>query len=320
LEEAVDPYDSSFAHFWRNRFSSMPSASYYPYEFFGNVLPIPCHSHNDYWRRTPLFAALGAGCISVEADVWAKDSDLFVGHTQKSLRENATLERMYIDPILDILNVMNSDWSFQRPADRPSGVFYNDPSQTLTLLIDFKSPSAETWPLLYQQLEPLREGGWLTHWNGTHRIDRPVTVVASGAVDFNTLVANKAYRDVFYDAPLDNLEDLHDNATTADALGYKYNPSNSHLASVSFKNTVGHLFASRLSTQQIEKVRGQIRRAKERHLIPRYWGTPRWPRALRNSIWAVLIREGVMLLNVDDLRAARKARWGMWPQGDPESS
>jgi hypothetical protein len=33
-------------------------------------VPVGCHSHNDYWRRVPLYSALQAGCIGVEADVW----------------------------------------------------------------------------------------------------------------------------------------------------------------------------------------------------------------------------------------------------------
>ena len=36
-----------------------------------NVVPLKCHSHNDYWRRVPLYQALHAGCTSVEP--WERD-------------------------------------------------------------------------------------------------------------------------------------------------------------------------------------------------------------------------------------------------------
>lgn len=45
-----------------------------------NSSPVPDHSHNDYWRRIPLFEALGSGCISVEADIHVRHSELLVGH------------------------------------------------------------------------------------------------------------------------------------------------------------------------------------------------------------------------------------------------
>lgn len=38
------------------------------------------HSHNDYWRDTPVYTALSHGVLSIEADVWLnpKDDVLYV--------------------------------------------------------------------------------------------------------------------------------------------------------------------------------------------------------------------------------------------------
>lgn len=70
------------------------------------VAPVPCHSHNDYWRKDPLFDAIRAGCISVEADVWLIDnkSDLYVGHDKSSLSSKHTLQKLYIEPLVEILS------------------------------------------------------------------------------------------------------------------------------------------------------------------------------------------------------------------------
>lgn len=73
-----------------------------------DVTPIPCHSHNDYWRSVPLFEALRAGCTSVEADVWlmADDEDeLYVGHNKKSLSSHMTLREMYTEPLLEMIDL-----------------------------------------------------------------------------------------------------------------------------------------------------------------------------------------------------------------------
>lgn len=306
----MDPFDSAFYPFRDNRISIDPDSSDYPKSFLHNVLPIPCHSHNDYWRSTPLYAALGTGCVGIEADVWLVGNQLYVGHTEESIlmATNGTLEHMYIDPLVKILDSANR---FQEdfPQQPYHGVFDTEPSQTLTLLIDIKTGGAETWPHLYKALEPLRERGWLSHWNGTHRIPRPITVVGTGTTPYDLVVANQTYRDIFLDAPLASLIEPSDVET---AKKFKYNPSNSHYASAKLSKAIGDVRGP-LASEQRAAVRQQIKNAHVRGLVPRYWGTPRWPRGLRDSIWEILLQEDIGLLNVDDLRAVRKGHWGVWP-------
>jgi hypothetical protein len=71
-----------------------------------DVVPIPCHSHNDYWRSNPLFDAISAGCTSIEADIWliSNDTELYVGHDRGSLSEGRTLRALYLDPIAKLLD------------------------------------------------------------------------------------------------------------------------------------------------------------------------------------------------------------------------
>lgn len=69
------------------------------------VLPIPCHSHNDYKRHIPLFDALRAGCTSVEADLWLADDRLLVGHSKASLSATLDFESMYLGPIVRLLEL-----------------------------------------------------------------------------------------------------------------------------------------------------------------------------------------------------------------------
>lgn len=316
----MDPFDVTFASLSRSKDTKMPDDHrLYSASYFQNVLPVPCHSHNDYWRTTPLYAALGSGCVSVEADVWLRNGELYVGHSAFELTEGKTLSNTYLNPLHSILETTNGAGKPATSGPHRRGVFYMSPSQTLTLLIDLKTSGDETLAAINTQLQPLRDGGWLTHWNGSTRIERPVTVVASGNAPFDALVANTTYRDVFYDAPLAALSDPASDSPTAfvavDGTPLtKYNPSNSHLASAKLADAVGPLRHARLSAWQLHALQGQILAAKRRGLVPRYWGTPRWPRGLRDEIWSILVREEVGLLSVDDLRAARKGLWGLWPQ------
>ena len=88
-----------------------------------------------------------------------------------------------------------------------------------------------------------------------------------------------------------------------------FNSTNSYYASVSFGKAVGRMWRGRLSPRQMKIIRGQVRGAHKRGLKARYWDLPAWPLGLRNHVWEVLIREGVDVLNVDDLRGASRQVW-----------
>ena len=182
---------------------------HWPTNYTGGVNPIPCHSHNDYWRDVPLFSALRAGCIGVEADVWLFGDELFIGHDASSLALHRTLKTLYIQPLLEILDNRNPQSPQPGGLEVLNGVFDTVPSQTLVLLVDIKARGQETWPVLQEQLAPLRDRGYLTYFNGTNVIERPITVVGTGRTPYELLVKNSSYRDIFFDAPLDRLGGLN---------------------------------------------------------------------------------------------------------------
>lgn len=168
----------------------------------------------------PLKSAIRAGCTGVEADVWwfpeQSSTDLFVGHSTSALTPSRTFRSLYIDPLFEILEHQNPNTSFHssRSTTR-NGVFDVDAAQTLVLLIDFKTDGEKLWPIVSQQLEPLRSGGYLTHFNGSAVVNGPVTIVVTGNAPFFKVVENAAYRDMFFDAPLELLGTLTD---TSDKL------------------------------------------------------------------------------------------------------
>lgn len=340
---------------WGKPGTTSEGLSWYPTDFLRGVIPIPCHSHNDYWRKVPLFSALYTGCISVEADVWAFDDELYIGHNTASLTGNRTFQSLYVNPLVTILERQNPTTSFYNGSSH--GVFDTDSEQTLTLLVDLKTDGAETWPLVLRQLEPLRQRGWLSYVenNMVHR--RPITVIGTGETPFDILTSNGTYRDAFFDAPLDQLWERPDqveektiqtgmdkigddrevsrenNLVTRSAIAPpndpqlsgtgqrrgqgnsgtspadSYTPLNSYYASTSLNEVIGTVWWGKLSNEQVDLIRGQIRGAHHRGLKVRYWDTPSWPTSLRNYIWDLLLQEGADVLNVDDLEAVRTEIW-----------
>lgn len=303
----------------------------YPTDATRDVLPVPLHSHNDYWRRIPLLDALHWGCTSVEADVWLFDEQLYVGHSRASLARNRTFESLYVKPLVELLDTMNPHTDFVNVSGH--GVFDADPLQTLVLLVDFKTNGHQAFPLVSQQLEALRSKGYLTFWDGEKVNSRAVTVIGTGNAPFNDVVSNTTYRDIFFDAPLDKLwepssgtpkprDDELAVAVSAPAdpasgqgkvgttlVDEPFSRNNSYYASTSFTSAVGFVWRGHLSPRQMDIIRGQIRGAKRKGLKARYWDTPSWPVDLRNHVWHVLMKEGADVLNVDDLQAAAMDQW-----------
>jgi hypothetical protein len=303
---------------------------------------VNCHSHNDYWRPVPLYSAIYAGCTGAEADVWLIDDELFVGHTRYALTANRTLKNLYIDPLLDLIEKQNPPVIYRTPDIYPpdkqqlNGVFDVEPLQTFVLLIDFKTAGDPlTWKLL-DQLAPLRERGYLTYFDGSSVVERPITIVVTGNAPFQLLTANETYRDVFFDAPLEEMADRssqwpNPNRAQDPTRGHQrsllpredpgqgksdtpldssiYDATNSYYASTSFTSSIGRVWGSRLTQVQLQLIRGQIRGAHQRGLKVRYWSLPTWPIGLRNHVWHILMREGVDMLNVDDLRHATRRDW-----------
>lgn len=226
-------------------------------------------------------------------------------------------------------------------------MFDTAPEQSLTLLVDFKTSGSALFPHVLSALEPLRSRGYLTYRNGTHTIQRPITVIGTGNTPFSLVDNNltNPYHDIFYDAPLaamweglpgeiltpaskseslvygaDIDASLPGSSASEDDMGQgisgaaqspdAYTLENSVYASVSFAQAIGHVLSGKLSDPQMNLIRGHIRGAHRRGLKVRYWELPFWPIGLRNYVWDVLVKEGVDLLNVDDLKGATKTNWG----------
>lgn len=266
-------------------------------DFSRDIVPKACHSHNDYWRRVPLYAAFAAGCTSIEADVWLTgDNDLLVGHSWSSTKPTRTLRSLYLDPLTNIFEHRNI--STASASDKETGVFDTDPNASVTLLIDFKSNGYEIWPVLLDQLQTFRDRNWLTYYDGKTLHQGPLTIVGTGDTPFELVQQNSTNRFIFYDAPLRSISEP------------QYNITNSFWASANLKAAIGIVWLGKFSSKQEKTLKQQIQAAEDKGLKSRYYGTPAWPISVRDNVWAKLMDLGVGVLNVDDLVSATRWNWG----------
>lgn len=243
-----DDPDSIFIN-WGRHGSDTEYLAWYPTDFLRDVTPVPCHSHNDYWRRVPLYSALHAGCTGVEADVWLFDnsSQLYVGHDRAALTPHRTFQSLYINPIVDLISQNNPETPFYNESEALRGVFDTDPDQTLILLVDMKTDGVKTLPQVEAQLEPLRARNWLTYVEDGVVHKRHVTVIGTGRTPFDLIMQSSTYRDIFFDAPLNELYEDPDAPNADEDEGpFVYNSTNSWYASVNFFRTIGSVVSSSL--------------------------------------------------------------------------
>ncbi|KAH8904969.1 hypothetical protein BR93DRAFT_929233 [Coniochaeta sp. PMI_546] len=268
----------------------------YPTSLTQGIIPKALHSHNDYWRPVPFYSALAVGAVSVEADVWLINNTLYIGHERSALTPNRTLDSLYIQPILSVLQSLNPNTSFA-PFVTKNGVFDTASGQTLYLWIDLKTDGATTWPYVVKALEPLRRAGYLTTYNGSTVSSGPVTVIGTGNTPLN-LVQPVKPRDYFWDAPIATLNTTFSNVTK----------EVSPIASADFAAIFGEVRNQTLSDAQLKTLKSQVAVAHGKGIQVRYWDLPGWPIGTRNAVWRTLWDAGVDLINVDDIGAAA----GFW--------
>jgi hypothetical protein len=131
--------------------------------------------------------------------------------------------------------------------------------------LDFKSSSADLFPIVLDALEPLRSKGYLIAYTNNTLNPGPITIIASGNAQYSDVISNSTYRDIFLDAPLDPISDP------------KYNTTNSYYASIFLKKAVGYLWGGKFSPKQLETVKEQIKAASNKGLEAWYWDTVSWP-------------------------------------------
>jgi hypothetical protein len=159
--------------------------------------PLPllqAHSHNDNERSRPLAEALEDGFCSVEADVNLIDGRLLVGHSEDETRPGATLEALYLEPLLE------------RVRRNGGRVYPGGPG--ITLLIDIKTEARPTWEALEKVLARYAE--MLTVFRDDGASPGAVTVLLSGSNPRKEIQGEKV-RLAALDGQLEDLDGTYGN-------------------------------------------------------------------------------------------------------------
>ncbi|MFD2937607.1 alkaline phosphatase [Spirosoma flavum] len=101
--------------------------------------PAQAHSHNDYEQTIPFWQAYDQKFGSIEADIYARDGQLYVAHDSADITSTRTLDALYIKPIVEKVRANK-------------GNIYANANYGLQWLIDLKTPARLSLPILVRAL------------------------------------------------------------------------------------------------------------------------------------------------------------------------
>ncbi|MCW3102921.1 MAG: hypothetical protein JWO09_1361 [Bacteroidetes bacterium] len=230
------------------------------------------HAHNDYKHRHPLCDAMRCGFTSFEADVFLRRGKLIVAHLSPFLNYK-TAEQLYFQPLYDSL-VKNK------------GSVYASGTSPVILLIDIKSDADKT----YAALKPLLEkyASMLT-WAGDGIVHAgAVTVILSGHKPYAAL-QKESHRLAFIDQPLLNVaEPAKDSSVYA-------------LASCKYSSLISWKGKGDIDKAEENNLKALVALTHAQGKKVRLWASPE-----NKEVWAMLLKNGVDLINTDELEELKE--------------
>ena len=224
-------------------------------------------SHNDYWRRRPLFDALSFGFNCVEADLWLIDGDLYVAHDKREIKKERIFENMYLKPLAE--RIKNN-----------GGKVYTDSKKPFFLMVDCKTSGEEMYPVLKKIMEPYKEL-FCSVEGGIYK-EGAVLLFLSGDRPLETL-PEETNRFVFLDGRVNDLEK---------GISYDLMPV--------ISNNYGEYFSwkgeGEMPEKELQKMREIISQTHKEGKLLRWWGAPS-----TKTFRQLLIKEGVDLIGTDNL-------------------
>lgn len=286
----------------------------------------PIHSHNDYWRKRPLYDALLVGAVSVEGDIWHfqedytrtdtttqttslfKAKEIYVGHNQIYLEEENTLENVYFDPLFRLIESANRKFTVPILEKHNSkfGPFYNSPELTLYFWLDLKTDGVDLVQKLKPRLKPFLDSSYLQYFDheSGQTQEGPLAITLTGDVPWDFLEETQKSENthLYVDCPLQNFVD-------ADEEMFSKYEKMCIFASASLEQLLGtesYTAAKRddFTEAQQEQLRKFFDAAHSHGIKTRIWGGVDWPVSVRHAHWDTLWRLGCDLINADDLLAA----------------
>lgn len=251
------------------------------------------HSHNDYDQAKPLVGALLAGFCSFEADVFLKNSQLFIGH-QFITPTDQTLSLMqaYLLPLMS-LSKQNANGPVYAQAIKLQTCLQ------VTLLVDIKSTNAfDTYKQLEMDLLKLNQNfTYFETFDGQQTrsaLPAPIRVVVTGV---KPPLAAEIARYV---------ETQQGVRRTSLDLGWINDdtPMDLEVMAIAKWVSLRWPFPKTTAVDDLDGVETWIKQrvqfAHDHGLLLRFWSTPEDP-----ILWDLLLRLGVDLINTDRIFTLR---------------
>ncbi len=224
-------------------------------------------SHNDYWRPNPLWDALSMRFNCVEADLWLVDGELLVGHDRQELTPERTFERMYLNPLVELVR-------------KNGGKVYPNNDRPFFLMVDCKTRGEDLYTVLKKQTEPYKHL-FCSVADGVYK-EGALLLFLSGNRPFESL-PNEKVRYMFLDGRISDL---------SQGISKNLMPVISDNYATQFSwNGEGEM-----PEAELKKMRDFISRTHAEGKLLRWWGAPETKPFKR-----FLIKEGVDLIGTDIL-------------------
>jgi hypothetical protein len=236
------------------------------FQTHAQIIPLEnAHAHNDYEQARPLYDALGHGFTSIEADIHLIDGELYVAHDHPEVLDiSKTFKAQYLDPLQKLINENN-------------GKIYPSYAKPLLLLVDIKTEAKPTLLALQNQVQ--KYSSILAHKNHPKGA---VKIVISGNRDFDLVLQNENGLIGLDGRPSD--------------LEKNYSPEIMPLISENYNKIISWNGEGEIHYKELENLEDLIKKTHQQGKRVRLWATPE-----NETVWELLLKAGVDLLNTDDL-------------------
>lgn len=240
-------------------------------------LPLPFgHSHNDYLQKRPLFQAIELGFGSIEIDVCLdKYHNIRVAHDPIFLSTKKTIEEMYFDPIVKMIN--DGDTMFKYTNDNP-----------LVLMIDIKKNADSTY--IYLKKIFLKYADYIKQYKNNDLVhDAPLYISISGAKPWQLM-----QKDTLLFAHMDGSLEL----TNVDSFLLANRERSELMDRASLPYTQYKKYKRQFNSTEELLLNMQVINGiyGARGIRTRFWAVPN-----NEKVWNELLLAGVTWINVDRL-------------------
>lgn len=244
-----------------------------------NTINLSGHSHNDYYQERPLFSALENYMKSIEIDIFYDNETFFVAHSKDEIKQNNTIDNLYLNPLLEIINQNN-------------GYIYPNQTSVFYIFIDIKENGKFVIPKLNQKIS-----SFYKKIKELDKLKLLVKFVVTGDNDYQSVIKTEGVLSID-GKPEDILSLLESNKNNE--LNNQINNILMPVISDNIRNWTKANNINEVTLDEIEKLRTFIKNVHLEGKLVRFWGYKD-----EKKIWELMTSLEVDLVNNDNPKQFR---------------